>query len=89
MKRGGIQDGVLPRYFSSEVPIFNDVLYTSPCVYIKYVLQNINFFYWGFGMGVLLQSACLILSLLYYEDQSGTIFENFHFVIFKLFYVHV
>lgn len=40
-------------------------------------------------MGVLLKSACLILSLLYYEDQSGTIFENFHFVIFKLFYVHV
>lgn len=23
MKRGGIQDGVLPRYFSSEVPIFS------------------------------------------------------------------
>lgn len=70
MKRGGIQDGVLPRYFSSEVPIFNDVFfYTSPCVYIKYVLQNINF-----SFIEVLESACLILSLLYYEDQSGTIF---------------
>lgn len=35
-------------------------------------------------MGVLLQSACLILSLLYYEDQSGTIFENFSFRDFQV-----
>lgn len=70
----------LPRY-----PFFNDVFfYTSPRVYIKYVLQNINF-----SFIEVLELACLILSLLYYEDQSGTIFENFQFVIFKLFYVHV
>lgn len=32
MKRGGIQDGVLPCYFSSEVPTFITMfIYTSPC----------------------------------------------------------